>query len=284
MPIKNLGTLQVTSLTNAAATFSRNNTSFENIQSLSLRTQFRSMPVEVRYDTTRALSGLGLTTFNTYASLLPNETILVPYAAFARNGLNLSLSSNGPGASRFTFTTAYGKGADLQQSSLLTVAALHSAPSPTLNLATHVGLLLEPDTFLGSNPQGAFQLAPNTPTYFWGNAVSYRIYDGYLLEATNSWGFSRPQTTPGSLITNLSPIVSNAFSLGLTGPVDWMEKDRWGIRISQPLRVVQGSGTLTLAQQRNQAGTIFSQNLPIDLRPLGRQPVSYPHLTLPTKA
>lgn len=269
--VKNWGTLQMTSLTNAAQTSPRNNASFQNVQSLSFTTQFRSMPLQIHYDTIRALSGFGLTTFNTYASLLPNETILVPYAAFARNGLNLSLSSNGPGASRFTFTTAYGKGANLQQSSLLTVAALHSAPSPTLNLATHVGLLLEPNTFLGSNPQGAFQLAPNTPTYFLGNAVSYRIYDRYLLEATNSWGFSRPQPTPGSLITNLSPIVSNAFSLGLTGPVDWMEKDRWGIRISQPLRVVQGSGTLTLAQQRNQVGTIFSRNLPIDLRPLGRQ-------------
>lgn len=271
LPISNWGTLQMTSLTNATSTSPSNNTIFQNVQSLSLTTQFHSMPMEIRYDTIRALSGLGLTTFNNYASLLPNETILIPYAAFARNGLNLSLSANGPGSSRLTFATAYGKGTDRQESSLLTVAALHSAPSPTLNLATHVGLLLEPNTFLGSQPQGAFQLAPNSPTYFWGNAVSYQLYDRYFVEAANSWGVSRPQTMSGSLITNLSPIVSNAFSLGLTGPVDWMENDHWGMRISQPLRVVQGSGTLTLAQQRNQAGTIFSQNLPIDLRPLGQQ-------------
>jgi hypothetical protein len=85
-------------------------------------------------------------------------------------------------------------------------------------------------------------------------------------------GRSEPEAGDSSLFTGFSPIISNAFSVGLIGHgLAEDRSDRFGILLNQPLRVMQGEARLGITTGRQQDGSLIIETVTADLEPTGRE-------------
>ena len=86
-----------------------------------------------------------------------------------------------------------------------------------------------------------------------------------------SAGVSNVDPGDASLFTDIGPVVSNTFSLGIVGRGVFDHRDTLGLAVSQPLRVASGRATLALPTGRSRSGQVFTQNLTAGLAPTGRE-------------
>lgn len=137
--------------------------------------------------------------------------------------------------------------------------------------AIQAGLINESRTLLGSSFEGAFSISENTPTLFSTFSFNYDLGVDTNIFANASYGLSMPNATDNSLLSNLSQITSNAFSLGVVSNNLWYKSDKLGFVLSQPLRVVNGSASLRLPESRDFSGNVFYENYNVSLNPTGTE-------------
>ncbi len=82
---------------------------------------------------------------------------------------------------------------------------------------------------------------------------------------------SNPALARNSLFSDISMIESNAFSLGLIGRETFLEGDRLGFVVNQPLRVSKARAKLSLATGRTRDGRVLKEEMEAELAPRGRE-------------
>ncbi len=134
-----------------------------------------------------------------------------------------------------------------------------------------LGFLSEHERFLGSRTEGAFEIGGGVPTYFGGVSGEVALSDSWKLVGSTYAGLSYPQAAAGSLLAEISPILTQSFSLGVVGDDVVRDGDRFGLVVNQPLRVARGSADLVLATGRDRSGKVLSERFTADLAPDGRE-------------
>ena len=96
---------------------------------------------------------------------------------------------------------------------------------------------------------------------------------GSRTEVTGSYhlGLSYPSPADGSIFTSFSTIETRAASLAITTLDVFSEGDRLGFIASQPIRVEQGTATLSMTTGRDRAGNVSRTPLTASLEPTGRE-------------
>ncbi|MDP0561177.1 MAG: S8 family peptidase [Candidatus Endonucleobacter sp. (ex Gigantidas childressi)] len=129
-----------------------------------------------------------------------------------------------------------------------------------------VGSLNESDSILGTTGSGAWGFSKGSETLITGINLNYQLSNNINLLL--SYFYSQTDTENGGGLLNYNnDFNSNSFSIGLLGDIDnfW----QYGLFISQPLRLDEGSATLTLPTGMDKHGMTFSE-YDIDLAPEGR--------------
>lgn len=139
------------------------------------------------------------------------------------------------------------------------------------NLGLQVGMINEKDSLLGGQMTGAFALNDNTSTWFSSLGSSYNVTDDVQLFGSFNYGVTFAEASALSLIEDISNIQSTSFSLGVSKKSVLKDNDKFEFIVSQPLRVVNASATLTLPTTRDIDGNIFSSTRNINLSPTGRE-------------
>jgi len=140
-----------------------------------------------------------------------------------------------------------------------------------LSLAVQAGSSRETNTFLGSESGGALQLDSDSPTYFTGVAASYSPVDNFAIKANYNTGTTKLSTSGSSLISNVSDVQSDSFALGVEFQNVNSKDDKFGVSLSQPLRITSASAYATLPEDIAADGTILYQDARLNLSPAGRE-------------
>lgn len=151
------------------------------------------------------------------------------------------------------------------------VAEVTQVVGNATRLGLQVGVLHEKNTFLGSYTSGAFSVARDTPTWFSAVAAEYALTENTHLFATYSAGLSKPVIDNQSLVEEVSDIVSDSFSVGVTQEHFLQKDDQLGINISQPLRVMSGHAGLKLAEYKDADDNLYYTHHAFSLEPSGRE-------------
>lgn len=142
-------------------------------------------------------------------------------------------------------------------------------------LALQGGLLTERGSVLGSRSAGAFDLSGDTATLFAGLSADVALdgigLTGLRLVGAAHWGWTRPRTAAASFIQDISTVQSDAYSLGLVGDGLVSAGDRWGLVVSQPLRVASGQANLRLTDGIGAGGWLQHREVAVGLAPSGRE-------------
>jgi hypothetical protein len=139
-----------------------------------------------------------------------------------------------------------------------------------VSLSLRGGTVTESDELLGSEFEGAFALQ-GTTTAFAGMAVKVDMTPKLALLGSYDTGVSAVTAESGGLFTGFGALVSDTFSLGLAGQGVWRKDDRFGLVVSQPMRVTSGQAELTLPQARNADGSLAYAVETVDLAPKGQE-------------
>lgn len=139
-----------------------------------------------------------------------------------------------------------------------------------LGLAVRGGVVAETRDLLGSKFSGAFSL-DGTTTGFVGAGLRFELTPDLELVGSYDIGLSNVATAAGSLIARVDPLISDAFSLGLIGKNGLINEDRFGIVVSQPMRVSNGAAVIELPQARNDDGSLAYRDASIDLAATGQE-------------
>ena len=110
-----------------------------------------------------------------------------------------------------------------------------------------------------------------TPTLFGGITGEVELSEDISVVGSYFTGVSSPRLGAGSLFSEISPVRSDAFSLGLVADDVAIEGARAGFVLNQPLRVSQADAKLSLTTGRTQGGTVLRQDFNADLEPGGRE-------------
>ncbi len=152
-----------------------------------------------------------------------------------------------------------------------TIGELGYALRPGTRLSVQLGMLLERDTFLGSEVSGAFGSNEATPTYFGGLHIAQDLGDRLTMVGALHQGLSTPTADDGALLSDFDTIRTEAYSVGLLGRDILDLSDRVGFFISQPIRVSDGSAGLDVATARTVDGVVRRATVREGLSPSGRE-------------
>lgn len=151
-----------------------------------------------------------------------------------------------------------------------TAAEWQTEIGDTLGLSVRGGLVAETKDLLGSQFTGAFALG-GTTTSFIGAGIRYSLTPDLEIVGSYDLGWSSVATSQGSLVTRVDPLMSDAFSLGLVGRNAMITDDRFGVIVSQPMRLGNGGARLSLPQSRMNDGSLAYKAADIDLVPDGQE-------------
>ena len=130
----------------------------------------------------------------------------------------------------------------------------------------------EGEGFLGSEASGAFAASAETENQFY--TLSGKVPLVADLEAFGSAtvGLSDLSGVQGGLLADLDRTTSSAFALGVVKTGVFRDKDRIGLRFSQPIRVEGGADAeLLVPTSVNSDGSIVQSTETISLQPSGRE-------------
>ncbi len=210
--------------------------------------------------------------------MFSDDAFASPYLAFARNGgsagLEWPLAAGSVRAVAFRGGAQWGERRDPDTSRALGAVLeyrlpkrLHGTPA---GLAVQAGWLREPERLMGSRAHGAFG-ALSGGTGFAGMSAHTRVGPRWSVFAATHLGWSHPQVTGQGLLQDVSPLLSSAFSVGVTGREFWQRHDRVSLRVSQPLRVESGHASLRWVAGRTRHRQVRLQEARLNLQPSARQ-------------
>ena len=217
---------------------------------------------------------LGIAASVDRALLAAPDAFASPYLAFAGGGYALGtqtrLSDSATlGAASFFGTNA--GSADEDGESAAATAAQWTVTTGPITIGAQAGALWEQETVLGATTSGAFNLGGGATTTFGGGALTIALGDNVDLVGSAFTGVSTVKPGQGSLFSDVAPIVSNAFSVGVVGRDVLAPRDSLGFAVTQPLRVASGSAALALATGRDRAGNVAYDTFEAGLAPSGRE-------------
>ncbi len=200
------------------------------------------------------------------------DAFAAPYLSFAESGYNIATTTELSGLGTLRLGSFFGEteGEDSGES-FGAIAELDVPVGKRANLAFQLGLLSESETFLGSQTEGAFDLASGVPTYFAGLSGEVALTDTWRLVGSAYAGLSYPEAAELSLFADVSPILTQSFTAGIVGDGVLRDGDRLGFLINQPLRVTSGSAELAFATGRDTERNVLSETFTADLAPNGRE-------------
>ncbi len=200
-----------------------------------------------------------------------------PYLAFADGGYAVGTRSRFGGASTLAAASFFGSGdrqvtgTDDERDPAIASAAQWTLDSGPVQIGLQAGSLWERDSVLGSDATGAFGLGGTTSTTFGGAMANIAVTDKFSVVASAFSGVSNVEPGDASLFSDVTPIVSNAFSIGVVGREIFAPRDTFGIAVTQPLRVASGTAGLALPSGRDRAGNLFFDQVDAGLAPTGRE-------------
>ncbi len=194
-----------------------------------------------------------------------------PYLSFADEGYNFgSRTSLGKNAS-FGVSSFFGNPENDDDVTAYGSAAELSIKSDRGEAGLQFGVLAEQNSFLGTKTEGAFDLEAGSQTVFAGLSGSLPVSAKLDLVGSVYAGWSDAPTSEDSLISDMSIIRTEAFTVGLVGNEVLQKRDRLGFLVNQPLRVANGDATVSAATGRDRAGNLFKTSFDADLAPTGRE-------------
>lgn len=120
-------------------------------------------------------------------------------------------------------------------------------------LMFQLGSLEENGSLLGGSSSGAFSVE-ETESTSWLLGARWRLAGNLNLFGYYGQAESRPDVTGLSLIDDISTIRSETFGLGVAADHLLQPYDRFGVSVSRPLRVIDGTAALSVPQSRDLAG------------------------------
>ena len=215
--------------------------------------------------------------FGLHGSGAVDQTKLITQSAFAASYLSMTddtfsfaTSSKLAGVGDLRVTSFSGN-VEAEGKGFGTAMELTLQPVKAATVAVQFGVVAEESTFLGTGTEGAFGFAGNTPTLFSGLSGKWDLTDKLSLVGSVYTGVSTPKPASDSLFTDVSPIQSQSFSIGLVGHSLLRVDDGFGVILNQPLRVARGTADIALTNGRDVAGNLSTTTFQGDLTPSGRE-------------
>ncbi len=204
--------------------------------------------------------------------MVSTDAFAAPWLAFGERGYNLAAAIELPGFGTLRLGSFFGEAEGEDTGSAFgTMAELVVPVRERANLAFQLGVLSESETFLGSETEGAFDLEGGVPTYFGGVSAELALSDAWRLVGSAYAGLSYPEAAANSLFADVSPILTQSFTLGVVGDDVFRDGDRLGFLVNQPLRVTSGSAELAFATGRDPQRNVLNDSVTADLAPDGRE-------------
>ena len=172
-----------------------------------------------------------------FADMVAGGTALMLDQAFG-GGTRLRL---GTAAAHQSFDNVYGK-----RWRATAVAELAHRFAGGVGLSTHVGVLHEEDSFLGSVSAGAFTASSDSRSAYFGVTATAPLVADWSLVAHVSAGMTRVDGGGLALIDDFSTLTTSAQGLELVRRTIWRDEDWLGLSVSQPLRLHAGTARVTL--------------------------------------
>jgi hypothetical protein len=225
---------------------------------------------------------LGLTS-DARTPLLGKDTLTSPYLQMSENGSAVVTAHKlGNG---FTAKVGFGY-SDETQTRLMDGSADRTGQTPKTSVASeiayktsggsevgmHYGAVVEQDSVLGSTGNGALSLGSGGQTQFVGTHASLALSTGLTLTATYDTGITTASNfQSGGVVTGMSGLRADAFSLGVTQRDAFQDGDRLTMAVSRPLKIVSGSANLNVATGVDASGNIIRSQSSASLAPTGNQ-------------
>ncbi|MGI9503912.1 MAG: S8 family serine peptidase [Geminicoccaceae bacterium] len=197
-----------------------------------------------------------------------------PQHSFLGKGNGLSLTQDLSEATSLTigFLTAGEQIGDRNGEGTTVQADLNHRFANGAALGFAASFTQESEGFLGSEASGAFADSTKTESQFYTLSGSLPLIADIDAFGSATVGLSDLSGVNGGLLSDLERTTSSAFALGLVkkGVID--DKDRLGLRFSQPLRI-EGSADakLLVPTSVNADGSIVTTSDTVSLQPTGRE-------------
>lgn len=207
--------------------------------------------------------------------LLSRHALSNPFFSFFESGFAWSMGQDfgdygasrvgllGTGGSDNEFAAAGQAGGALVEHSI--------AVGDRLRLGVQAGVMRETGTLLGARLEGGFGDNPASTTSFGALRLEARLNDRLRLFGSYSRGIANLELSGGSVLSNLSSVEAENFSLGLVGTQLFRRRDRWGLVATQPLRVVSGDAVFSFTSGYTADGGYAVSSATAPLTPSGRE-------------
>ena len=201
------------------------------------------------------------------AALAAPQALRVPYLAMFDSAVAVVATSSRLGAERLGVFADRTNGGSHATAALAEIGAGRSGP---LSGALQLGFVSEHEMVLGTGTTGAFSVARGTPTEFAGISGELALGATYRLIGAAYAGLSHPVAMAGSLFAHMSPIQTEALTLGVIGAGVFAEGDRIGVVRSEPLRVAKGDAVLSVPTGEA-FGQVQRELIGVSFVPTGRE-------------
>ena len=137
-------------------------------------------------------------------------------------------------------------------------------------MSFQVGLLKEPDSFLGSSFSGGYGSIDETLTYFSGFQASHAFSEFYVAGSI-FYGETRTDLLETGLIKSLNKFTSSSYNLGIFKKSVFNSFDSMGFKITQPLRLEESNIKLSIPVRRTKYREVLFEVYDLGLTPSGRE-------------
>jgi subtilisin family serine protease len=208
---------------------------------------------------------------------LNKDALANPYAEMANSEYSAAFKTKALGFS-FRVASFFGSGEEDNISSkddALNFGSQIDAAYPLgkdSELSLGFGSLLEGNSLLGSQGEGAFGLGSGTATVYSGAGLRLALDEDTTLRAAAYAGMTEPGFETGSLVSDISSLITSSFSAEITHENLRAEGDAFAINFAQPLRVESGHMDIMVPVARAAtADAVFRNNFSQDLSADGRE-------------
>ena len=215
--------------------------------------------------------GIGQALASEDAAFFEQQTFLAPYERLAGlqsgGGAVYELGEDTKiGVSSFVSTDSDA----LTQINMQKVELMHRTVGD-IELRLGYGLVQEEGGIIGSSASGAFGAQTATDTQFANISLTAPITEDVSLFGAYSRGRSSTSTANGSVLSDFSNTVSEAFGAGLVVDDIFHDDDGLTLMVGQPLRVASGSADVTVSVGRTEDGKVLKETVRADLSPDERE-------------
>ncbi len=221
-----------------------------------------------------AKSGFGalsnLAEENTSVEFLSIDNFSAPYFGFTDQGFSSQFGR------QFDNALSYKLGfASLEDNELFGLESDSALFEGTLsherwNLNLQIGQLDEHGSLFGGSSGGAFSVDENK-TLSLGISGTYKLNDRITLLGSYTEGYSRIDQQDNALLRDFTSVRSNAFGIGFVAKDVVRRGDRFGLALSQPLRVTGGEAEIDIPVTQDIYGNVHTIHNRFSLAPEGSE-------------